>query len=182
MLVVDDHPIVRRAIRAELESVFPSMEVGEAWDGASLMDRLLAEPWNAVVLDLRLPDRRGLDLLAEVRAHWPEIPVLALAETEQDPAWEVALHRGAAGCLAKTSPPGEYPEALRRALSARPPVRMGRDLEDLRGELNNVLTAILGYGQLVLRELGPEHAARGDVLEILRAGRRGAEKVRRTDG
>ena len=66
LLLVDDHAVVRKGIKAILEDDLPGVQVIEAGNGDQAL-ALLAEPFDAVVLDLSMPGRSGIDLLAEIK-------------------------------------------------------------------------------------------------------------------
>ena len=75
-LIVDDHTVVRRGIRQILVDAFESCEVTEAQNAAELMTLSRAETWDAVVLDITLPDRNGLDVLKDLKQERPHLPVV----------------------------------------------------------------------------------------------------------
>lgn len=80
IVLVDDDPTIRSLLRATLsEDVY---EIVEAGDAASAVETIERERVDLVVLDWRLPDGDGGHVLAEVKARWPELPVIVLtAET-----------------------------------------------------------------------------------------------------
>src|ERR1700684_4410228 len=79
ILVVDDHPLIRRGIVGLLEHEFPQTDVLEASDGAETMAVVWAQHLDLVLLDLSLPGRGGLDLLKEIKSARPRLPVLILS-------------------------------------------------------------------------------------------------------
>lgn len=114
VLIADDHAIVRRGIR-ELLAETPDIEVGaEAATPAEALERVRREPFDVAVLDLSLPGRGGLDLLAELKAERPELPVLILTMHPEDQYAVRALKAGAAGYLTKESAPEVLVDAVRR--------------------------------------------------------------------
>ena len=117
LLIVDDHAMLRGGLRALLQSGFESVAFGEAQDGAQALAVLRAEPWDIVVLDVSLPGRNGLDLLKEVKAEWPRLPVLVLTGHREDELAVRALKAGAAGYLTKESAPDELVRAVRKILN-----------------------------------------------------------------
>lgn len=87
IVLVDDDPTLRSLLRATLsEDVY---EVAEAGDAAGAVATIEREPVDLVVLDWRLPDGDGGHVLAEVKARWPELPVIVLT-AERDAAAEHA--------------------------------------------------------------------------------------------
>lgn len=101
ILVIDDHPVVRRGLRRLLEEHFEKLEVGEAADGEEGARRALAERWDIVVLDLSLPGRLGYDVLRDIRASRPSLPVLVLTIHSEEKYAVRILRAGAAGFLMK---------------------------------------------------------------------------------
>src|SRR5437870_3855055 len=85
VLLVDDHEIVRRGLRAVLTE--PGVEIvgeaGTAADGVALAERL--KP-SVVVMDLRLPDGSGIEACREIRAAMPDAQVLILTSYADDDA------------------------------------------------------------------------------------------------
>jgi DNA-binding NarL/FixJ family response regulator len=77
ILVVDDHVLIREALRGLFKELRPEATVLEAPDAARTMELLAEQPDIALVLlDLSLPDRDGLALLEEVRGRHPGNPVV----------------------------------------------------------------------------------------------------------
>jgi CheY-like chemotaxis protein len=78
VLIVDDHPIVRRALRELLSDEFHGAAFGEASDARQALEQLRKKQWDVALLDIALPGKSGLDLLKELKAEWPKLPVLVL--------------------------------------------------------------------------------------------------------
>jgi DNA-binding NarL/FixJ family response regulator len=112
ILLVDDHPVVRHGIRQILIDGLKAVVVGEANDVASASAQIRTDAWDVVVLDLTLPGASGLDLLKEIRAERPHLPVLVLS---MHPAAQFArrvLAAGASGYLTKDSAATELVQAI----------------------------------------------------------------------
>ncbi len=117
VLVVDDHPVVRKGIIHILEED-PGVETCvEAGSSAELMERLAGERWDVVVLDINLPDRNGLDVLRDLKATYPRLPVLVLSVYPEDQYAVMALRAGAAGYLPKDGLAEELLTALHKVAS-----------------------------------------------------------------
>ena len=85
ILLVDDHEIARRGIENVLASAMPDATFGEAAAYAEALSRLQEERWDLVLLDLNLPGRDGLELLAEVRRLWPrQLVIVVSAYSEEE--------------------------------------------------------------------------------------------------
>lgn len=117
ILLVDDHAIVRHGLSALLREAFPGVEFGEAADAPAGLQALAYQNWDLAIVDIALPGRNGLDLLADLRAARIPVPVLIVsAHAEQDYAIR-ALKLGAVGYVCKQSAADTLVTAVRRALS-----------------------------------------------------------------
>ena len=116
ILMADDHPIVRRGLRQILSEDPGITEVGEATTAMDVVRLLRESKWDAVILDVNLPDRSGLDILREIRERSPTLPVLILSMHPEDQFAVRVLKAGASGYLNKDSAPDELLKAVRRIL------------------------------------------------------------------
>ena len=116
-LVADDHAVVRRGLKDLLAESGDIVVQGEAGTGRELLDQLNGKPWDVVVLDINLPDRSGLDLLAEIKRLRPEIPVLILTICAEEQFAVRALRAGASGYVTKESAPEELIQAVRKVVA-----------------------------------------------------------------
>ena len=114
LLIADDHSIVRRGLRQILEETTDIQVGGEAANGREVMEKIRAQSWDALVLDITMPGPSGLDVLKLVKAHSPELPVLILSMHAQDQYAGRVLKAGASGYLPKESAPEELVNAIRR--------------------------------------------------------------------
>jgi two-component system KDP operon response regulator KdpE len=123
ILVVDDEPHIRRALREILSS--RGFEVAEAEDGQSAMDRLLEATPDLIVLDLSLPDIDGVDLCAKFRT-WLDIPIVVLSVRADESDKISALETGADDYITKPFSAGELVARvnalLRRASGSTAPL------------------------------------------------------------
>lgn len=102
VLLVDDHPVVRKGMKAVLEDQLPGIVVSEAGDGDEALAALI-EPCDVVVLDLSMPGRSGIDLLAEIKHRYPRLPALIMSLHAEEQFAVRALRAGAAGYLNKAA-------------------------------------------------------------------------------
>lgn len=116
VLVVDDHPVVRRGIRQILEDEIRPVEILEATTGEEALAAIRSEPLDIVVLDLGLPDRPGLDVLKISKHEKPGLPVLVLTMHDEESFAVRVLKAGAAGYLTKESAATELAAAVLRVL------------------------------------------------------------------
>lgn len=112
LLLVDDYPIVLRGLKQVLREGIPDAVFGEAADGAEALRLARAAEWNAVILDISLPDKSGLDVLKELRALRPRLPVLVLSMHAEEQFAIRVLRAGAAGYLTKKAAARDLVEAV----------------------------------------------------------------------
>ena len=115
-LVADDHPIVRRGLKEVLADGFSGATIQEAETGQAALAAVRAEDFNAMILDLNLPDKPGLEVLKETKALRPGLPVLILSLHPEEQYALRALKAGAAAYLTKERAPDELLLALRKVL------------------------------------------------------------------
>lgn len=108
VLVVDDEPQIRRALRVALRA--NGYEVQEASTGEEGLDAAAARPPDLVILDLGLPDIDGIDVCRRLR-EWSQVPVIVLSAHGDDEAKVRALDEGADDYVTK---PFSIPELLAR--------------------------------------------------------------------
>jgi DNA-binding NarL/FixJ family response regulator len=104
VLICDDHPVIRDAIAVCLRAIAPDCEIGVAATARQALDRL-GEPvaWDLLILDLGLPDARGIDALTRVRARAPGAKVAVLSATEDRETAERVMRAGAAAFVPKST-------------------------------------------------------------------------------
>ena len=114
IMLVDDHPIVRRGLRDILADAFAGAVIHEVGFGRDAIALILSQAWNVVVLDLSLPDGSGLDVLKRVRELRPRLPVLILSMHTADQFARRAIAAGASGYLTKDTADSELVTAVSR--------------------------------------------------------------------
>jgi DNA-binding NarL/FixJ family response regulator len=114
ILIVDDHKVVRVGLRTMIEAE-PDMEVvAEAADGASAVAAFARHRPDVTLLDLRLPDQPGAQVIAGLRKLDPGAKVIVLTSFDGDEDIYRAIEAGARGYLLKgTFPDGILEEAIR---------------------------------------------------------------------
>lgn len=114
LLLADDHAIVRSGLK-QLFSLAPDLRVvGEAMDGAGLMEALRAQMPDLVLLDINMPGVSGPDLIARIRSHWPALPLLVLSMHNEPQVAARVLKAGASGYVTKDSDMDVLLAAIRR--------------------------------------------------------------------
>src|SRR5213593_1571523 len=116
IVVVDDHAVVREGLK-RIISENPGMAVtGEAGDGHEALKVIQNEPCDVVLLDITMPNRSGLDVLKQLHAESPRLPVLVLSMHSEDQYAVRVLRAGAAGYLTKESAPAKLVQAIRKVV------------------------------------------------------------------
>ena len=112
VILVDDHPVVRRGLRQLLTDAFAGVVVHEVGSGREAIATLHTQAWSVMVLDLSLPDGSGLDVLKRVRELRPRLPVLILSVHAADQFARRAIAAGASGYLTKDAADTELVTAV----------------------------------------------------------------------
>lgn len=114
ILLVDDHAVVRAGMKSILAQASFSLELGEAASFHEAMECLRKEEWDAVLLDISLPDKSGIELLKTIKRHWKSLPVLMLSIYPEDQYAVRAMRAGASGYLTKESASDELLKAVEK--------------------------------------------------------------------
>lgn len=114
VLIVDDHPIMRVGIAAILNSQPGFRVVGQAGTAAEAIKLFTALKPAITLMDLRLPDRNGVEAIREIRAKAPQARIVVLTTYEGDEDIHQALQAGARGYLIKGMSHTALVQALRR--------------------------------------------------------------------
>lgn len=118
VLIIDDHPLLRKGIRETIEEVGPGVVVGgEAPDAESALSLLAGAPFDLVILDLNLPGMHGFELLERLRVRWPTMPVIIVTINAEEQYALRAFKMGAAGFLPKDASAEQLIEAVRRVIA-----------------------------------------------------------------
>src|ERR1700687_3625990 len=114
VLLVDDDPAVGKALAAILgQAGLIAQHVGSA---SLALEALREKPFDAVVTDLKMPGMDGMQLLRQVSAQWPEVPVVMINADGTIPAAVEAMKAGAADFVLKPFDREEILYAIRKAL------------------------------------------------------------------
>lgn len=137
VLVIDDEPQIRRAVKVALEA--HGYEVEVAGDGAAGLEKIATWAPDAVVLDLVMPGSDGLQVLRDTRT-WSDVPIIVLSARGQEQDKVVALDQGADDYLTKPFGMAELLARLRVVLRrkrgpASPAIQAGDVTIDLERRL-----------------------------------------------
>jgi len=118
ILIADDHELIRSGLsRLLLESWAAPLAIGQAQDAAETMQRVRQERWSIVILDLNLPGRSGIEVLKEIRAEFPALPVLILSTYPEEQFAVRAIRAGANGFVHKGVASRVLAAAIREVLA-----------------------------------------------------------------
>jgi DNA-binding NarL/FixJ family response regulator len=117
ILIADDHAVVREGLKRFLADIPDLTIAGEAGTGKEVLARVREQDWDVVLLDLNLPDLSGIEVLKRIKHDKQSLPVLIFSMFSEDEYAITALDAGAAGYLAKDSPPEQILAAIRRVTS-----------------------------------------------------------------
>jgi two-component system, NarL family, response regulator len=113
VMVVDDHPVVRAGLRALIDGEADMRVVAEAADGTQALALLAAHELDVTLLDLRLEDETGIDVVARLQAAQPGARVIMFSSYARESEVHAALQAGAFSYIRKRAPPGELLRAIR---------------------------------------------------------------------
>jgi DNA-binding NarL/FixJ family response regulator len=118
VLIADDHPMVRRALREALvESFGAGFELLEAGSIDGVRESLLRDRVDVLMLDLSMPGMEGTLSLISLRAEFPSVPILVVSAIEEPRIVRQAMDFGASGFLFKSAPFGTIAEAVSAVLA-----------------------------------------------------------------
>jgi DNA-binding NarL/FixJ family response regulator len=120
LVIADDHPLFRDALRLAVAQIYPDAEIAEADSFDSLRAALEAmAEIDLVLLDLNMPGMQGFSGLAFLRAQFAAVPVAIISANEEPRSVRLALELGAIGYIAKSAKPGEIRSALSALLAGK---------------------------------------------------------------
>ena len=133
ILIVDDHALVRRGLHYVVKESFPDADVVEAEGSNAALDALRASKakMDLALVDVRMPDLDGLELLRAIKGEWADLPVIMLSTYDNAPYVKRALADGAAGYLLKDATPEDLAQAIKVAISGSGNVLSPRVIQNL---------------------------------------------------
>jgi len=149
--IIDDHAMVRAGLRQFFADQPDFSVVAEAASGREAIDIMRETPVDVIVLDIAMPEQSGIDALAAIKAHQPDLPVLILSGFPEQHYATTLLRLGASGYLNKECDPDEIVKAIRTLARGRKYITAGvaeRLADGLGGDVDSPL-----HGRLSEREL-----------------------------
>lgn len=119
VLLADDHKIVRHGLKKILEDEFSEVTIGEASRDTEIAEQLDKSKWDLVILDISMPGKSGLEVLKDIKATHPQMPVLILSMYPEEQFALRVMKSGASGYIRKDSAPEELVDAVKEILEGR---------------------------------------------------------------
>ena len=162
IILADDHAMFREGIKKIIERIEGALISGEVNDGLELLELLKKSSPNLVILDISMPNLRGLEAIREIKKTYPKVKILVLTMHKKKEFLRQALRDGADGFLLKEDAGSELIRAVQTVRDG------GKYLSAL---LTNVLTT------LAVEEEKPEVLTKREkeVLKLLAEGKRSKE-------
>ena len=163
ILCVDDHPLLRQGIAAIIDRQSDMKLVAEATSGRDAIQKFKEHRPDVTLMDLRLPDISGIDVLIAIRSEFPDARIIMLTTFDGDAEIHRSLEAGARAYVLKNMPAKEMVEAIRQVHAGKKRVPT---------EIATHLAEHLGEEQLTGREIDVlKHIAGGnrnrDIAQIL---------------
>lgn len=149
---VDDHPLLQEGLAAIINNQPDMALIAQASTAQEGIQLFRKHKPDVTLMDLRLPDKSGIDAMIAVRAEFPEARIIMLTTFEGDVEIQRALEAGARGYMLKSMPPKDLVEVIRQvhAGKKRIPAQLAAQLaehmsdEDLTAREIEVLSQIAG--------------------------------------
>jgi DNA-binding NarL/FixJ family response regulator len=164
VLIVDDHPLYRLALKGAVAAACTNCEIFEAASVGGLFDALELHPRvDLLLLDLNLPGAFGFNALAHLRGSRPELPIIVVSASDDPRTMRRALAFGALSFVSKSADAATIGESVRAVLRGEVVTRPGMTPEREAGEDDDALEIAQRMAQLTPQQFR--------VLGMLCAGR-----------
>jgi len=117
ILIADDHAIVRDGLKQILARTGDLLVGGEARDGHDVVRLVREREWDLLLMDMSMPGRSGIDLIKQVKAEQPKLPILVLSMHQEHEYAVRAIRAGASGYLNKDSAADLLVAAIRKIVA-----------------------------------------------------------------
>lgn len=114
ILIADDHAILRAGLKHLLSDATDIVVAGEAGNGTEALVLARTVPCDALLLDMTMPGRSGIELIRQIKAEIPRLPILILSMHKEDIYAVRALRAGASGYLCKDNAESQLETAIRK--------------------------------------------------------------------
>jgi DNA-binding NarL/FixJ family response regulator len=119
VLLIDDHPMIRRGLAGLINEDTDLMVCGEAGNSREALEMIAEVEPHLAIVDISMEEWNGIELIKEVQARHPHLRVLVLSMHEEEIYAERALRAGASGYVMKAQAAGTVMEAIRRVLAGK---------------------------------------------------------------
>lgn len=119
VLIVDDHPLLREGLRKVIDQQDDLVVCGEAGNAPGGLAAVEKHKPSVAIVDISLEEGSGLELIKNIHATRPGLPILALSMHHEDLYADRALRAGASGYVMKREPASSIIAALRKVLSGK---------------------------------------------------------------
>jgi DNA-binding NarL/FixJ family response regulator len=113
VLIADDHTLMRDGLKQILATAGDMQVAGEASDGFQTLERVRGGDWDLLLLDMSMPGRSGIELIKQIKAEKPRLPILVLSMHKESEYAVRSIRAGAAGYLCKDSASQQLLAAIR---------------------------------------------------------------------
>ena len=173
VLVVDDHALIRKGLKQILDDTSDIRVTGEAETGMQAIKMARENGYDMVLLDITLPDRHGVEVLKQIKAECPNLPVLILSMHPDDQYAMRAIRAGASGYMNKQSAPSQLVTAIRKVASGKKYIsgelaeQLANDLtKDSRREVSHQILSNREYQTLCLMAAGKSLSEMADTMSL----------------
>ena len=120
IVIIDDHPLFRKGLEQLIHSDSAFAVCGEANNGSEAMNVIRKLNPDLAIVDLSLPGANGIELIKNIRAEFPKLPILVLSMHDESLYGLRALRAGANGYVMKHEAMANVVQAIREVFSGRP--------------------------------------------------------------
>ena len=154
VLLVDDHPLVRKGLRALLDGEAGVTVIGEAGDGQEAIDQVKALAPDVVVMDVSMPKTGGIEATRRIQEEAPKTKIVALSIHSEQRYVDEMLRAGASGYVLKDSAPEELARAIHAVLRGEgflSPSLIGTVISGYRSVVPTASSAADTVGEILLQ-------------------------------
>jgi DNA-binding NarL/FixJ family response regulator len=169
ILIVDDHALVRRGMSHVVRESFPDATIAEAGTATEAIEVMTSAAVDIALVDVRMPDSDGLDLLHDMKERWPNVPVIMLTSFDHAQYVRRALAEGAAGYMLKDATPEDLEQAIKVAMSGGGNVLSPKVIQNLFEAMDG--TTPVENGEAPSRPTSALTQRENDILALLAEGR-----------
>ena len=119
VLLVDDHPMVRERLAEIINREADLVVSGEAEDRQGAIKAILAHPPDLAIIDLKLKNSDGLELIKDIKTRWSKLRMLVVSMHDESLYAERVIHAGALGYITKQEATRRILEAIRTVLAGK---------------------------------------------------------------